>query len=298
MKNRVALMFAGLFPFISIALFAQETKTAEGAEDRVAGIHFAKGAAGGHPRTTSSPNMLYHNGPIMPAANVTAIYWGTTWSPTDEKITGMDVFYRGIGGSTYAATCNEYTDSKKNQVTSAISYQGHIIDSSPAPSNGNRTSVILAEVCKMIPRSQMVANAYYPVYIDNPRGTSNYCAWHSAGSCSGVTVQFAFFYKLDGDAGCDPQSTVTSNEGLAALANVSGHELSEARTDPRLNAWYDNGGGENADKCAWTFGTESLTFADGTQWKIQGNWSNKAYSAGTGYPNSSGQQGCIDGGHY
>ena len=25
-------------------------------------------------------------------------------------------------------------------------------------------------------------------------------------------------------------------------------------TDPQLNAWYDQQGDENADKCAWTFG--------------------------------------------
>jgi len=32
-------------------------------------------------------------------------------------------------------------------------------------------------------------------------------------------------------------------------------ELEEATTDPGLNAWYDVRGYENADKCAWSFGT-------------------------------------------
>ena len=31
--------------------------------------------------------------------------------------------------------------------------------------------------------------------------------------------------------------------------------LEEAATDPDLNAWFDTRGQENADKCAWTFGT-------------------------------------------
>jgi hypothetical protein len=31
------------------------------------------------------------------------------------------------------------------------------------------------------------------------------------------------------------------------------------------------------------------------QWKIQGEWSNAAYNAGTGYPNSAGQNGCLGG---
>jgi hypothetical protein len=113
-------------------------------------------------------------------------------------------------------------------------------------------------------------------------------------------VQFAFFFKLDGDAGCDPQDpSTTHSQGLEALANVSGHELSETLTDNHLDAWYDANGAENADKCAWTFGTAHLTFTNQSQWKIQGNWSNAAYDSPTrGYPNSSGQKGCIDGGNY
>jgi hypothetical protein len=110
-------------------------------------------------------------------------------------------------------------------------------------------------------------------------------------------VQFAFFFDLDGDAGCDPQDTSgLHSQGLAAIANVSGHELSEARTDPaNPGAWYDSSGQENGDKCAWTFGVPLVTFSNGTQWKIQGEWSNAAYNAGTGYPNSSGQKGCLSG---
>ena len=79
-------------------------------------------------------------------------------------------------------------------------------------------------------------NGYYPVYSDVKRGNAGYCAWHSAGSCgrtTSVPVQFAFFFNLDGDAGCDPQDTQTGHsQGLAALANVTAHELSEARSDP------------------------------------------------------------------
>ncbi len=82
---------------------------------------------------------------------------------------------------------------------------------------------------------------------------------------------------------------------------MSGHELSEARTDPSTvtatgaGAWYDGSGNENGDKCAWTFGAPLVTFSNGSQWKIQGEWSNAAYTAGTGYANSHGQLGCLSG---
>jgi hypothetical protein len=89
--------------------------------------------------------------------------------------------------------------------------------------------------------------------------------------CGGVPIQFGWFFNLDGDAGCDPGDTSgLHSEGLAALANVTGHELSETVTDPRNGGWYDSSGAENADKCAWHFnGLETL---GGTAWLIQGNW--------------------------
>ena len=46
--------------------------------------------------------------------------------------------------------------------------------------------------------------------------------------------------------------------------NVVSHEHQEAITDPNGNAWYDMRGYENADKCAWTFGTP-YTVANGSQ---------------------------------
>ena len=133
------------------------------------------------------------------------------------------------------------------------------------------------------------AGAYYPVYSDQPRGNAGYCAWHSSGTINGTQVQFGFFFNLDGDPGCDPQAPGSTghSQGLAALANVSGHELSEMLTDPRLNAWFDQQGAENADKCAWTF--ERPRHDRQQSWKIQGNWSNAAANARTGYANV----GCI-----
>jgi hypothetical protein len=77
---------------------------------------------------------------------------------------------------------------------------------------------------------------------------------------------------------------------------VTAHEISEARSDPASpSAWYDNSGQENGDKCAWAFNLPFVTFPNGTQWKMQGEWSNAAFTAGTGYPNLSGQDGCLDG---
>jgi hypothetical protein len=268
-------------------------------DDAPVRIHLTRDAAEEAARTPlarRTANMTWHGGTIMRSATVKSIFWGTKWGSSSfagDKISGLDSFYSGFNLSHYADTSDEYTGSN-GQVGSSIFTLAHVIDTSAA-SGGGSTSAILAEACKWF-TGPNDGTAYYAVYTDRPRGNAGYCAWHSWGTCGSTQVQFAFFWSLDGDPGCDPQATVSAeSQGLAALANVSAHELSEARTDPRGASWYDSRGAENGDKCAWTFNVPYVTFPNGTQWKLQGEWSNASYNAGTGYPNSSGQKGCLDG---
>jgi hypothetical protein len=303
---RTGALAAGLASVCALAAFVVASAQASPGQPALnvgppSGIVFAHGQGNGRPSGgTSSPDMTYHGGPVLTGgAAVTPIFWGTSWNATSDaggKIVGMQLFYRGVGGSAYAGTNTEYTDASGTHVSSSVSYNGYLIDNSAAPSKAPSTSTIQAEVAKEI--TNPVANGYYPVYVDTPRGHARYCAWHSYGTVNDVVVQFAFFFNLDNDPGCDPNSTVPNqSEGLKALGNVSGHELSETLTDPHVNAWYDGSGAENADKCAWTFGQPYLTLSNGTHWKIQGNWSNAAYDTNQGYT-SSGTfvRGCIDGG--
>ncbi|MBV9109664.1 MAG: hypothetical protein JO306_09690 [Gemmatimonadetes bacterium] len=60
------------------------------------------------------------------------------------------------------------------------------------------------------------------------------------------------------------------------------HEIEETTTDLMGNAWYDSAGNENADKCAWTWGTTYTTTNGGVanvnlggkDFLIQRNWLN------------------------
>ena len=183
--------------------------------------------------------MTYHGGVIMPPAVTENIFWGNSWGGySGDKITGLDLWYAGFSNSNYAKTSDKYTGSN-GQVGAITTHYSSVINTTAA-SGGNSTSAILAEVCKTITPDSS-GNGYYAVYTDLPRGNAGYCVWHSAGTCGITPVQFAFFWNLDGDPGCDPQDlSGRHSQGLAALANVSGHELSEARTDPaNPGAWYD-----------------------------------------------------------
>jgi len=294
----------------TISLSAQQSTVANSEpplkeENPPLGIHWAKGVL---PLglATASGDMLYNGGDIMPTAVTGAIFWGTSWASSTfrgDKVTGLDLWYTGFNGSNYAKASDEYTGLNNDQVSSSTSYIGHFIDTSSAPRHAPRTSTINTEVCNVLTAYGVtpVTNGYYAVYVDSKRGGAGYCAWHSWGICNGTNVQFAFSFNLDGDAGCDPRDTSgLHSQGLAALANVSGHELSEARTDPRGAGWFDSAGAENGDKCAWTFGAPLVSFSNGSEWKIQGEWSNQAFDGtytgtDTVYPNSSGQDGCLAG---
>jgi hypothetical protein len=283
------LLLASTIAVVALAVTAADAAGPSINAGPQAGIVWTHGLtnAAGHARRTSSPNLINHGGPVMTSTTeVYPIFWGTSFG--SDVISGIDSFYGGVGSTSYATTNTEYWNGSGQFVSPGVHANGHVTDPTAAPTQAPQTSAILAEVGRMYPRP--TANAYYPVYIDQPRGHAGYCAWHSAGTINGVNVQFAFFFKLDGDPGCDPQNPgTTQSEGLEALGNVSGHELSEMMTDPQLNAWYDSKGAENADKCAWTFG-KNLLDLHGTSWKIQGNWSNSAYDANGGYT-----RGCIDG---
>lgn len=254
------------------------------------GAHDAGAGRGG------SANMTWHNGGIMVTSDVTPIFWGTQWADStyvNDKETGLASFYTGYSSSNYAKTSDEYTGNN-GQVGPSLTLRNSLVDSGSSLTKAPSTTDILNEVAKEI--TNPVANGYYPVYTDLPRGNAGYCAWHSWGTIGSTPVQFAFFFDLAGDAGCDPGDTSgLHSQPLAALANVSAHELSEARSDPRGAGWFDRSGAENGDKCAWTFNVALVKFSNNSQWKVQGEWSNAAYNGGTGYPNRSGQRGCLDG---
>ncbi|MDR3414608.1 MAG: hypothetical protein P4L83_00345 [Nevskia sp.] len=251
----------------------------------------------------ASPNVDYHGGPILISTRVDAIFWGKSWPGyKGDKFSGIDTYYEGFGGSNYAKTVTEYTGTN-GAVSATVAYGTHYIDGS-ASISGDNGKAILAEVCKVIagehinPPTHSKRVGYYPVYTDYKRGNAGYCAWHASGTCGGTEVTFSYFFDPDGDDGCSNHDTSgLHSPGLSDLGNSSAHELSEARTDPyHGDGWYNNTSGkEVGDLCAHTFDVPLVTFTNGSQWKVQGEWSNRAYNSGTGYPNKDGQKGCLSG---
>ena len=246
-------------------------------EPPMLGIHWARGFTpfARVQGARNNPDMTYHGGVIMPSTVSEAIYWGPSWAHSTFVGIKLPASIPGTQVSVTPIT----PKLQMNTLAPMVRWDQQSL------------TTVIASTYPPLPMEARLPRLWRRYVKRSPTR----CV--TDGSCSGVTVQVAFFFNLDGDAGCDPQDTSgLHSQGLAALANVSGHELSEARTDPdNPGAWYDKRGQENGDKCAWTFHVPLVTFSNSTQWKIQGEWSNHAYNTGAGYPNSPSQKGCLDG---
>src|SRR5215831_5992256 len=100
MKNRIFVLGVVVFSLTTFhlaGLLAQDQRHGNGQSDPPAHVHWAKGEAPPSGGSGSSPNLTWHGGNIMQAANVVAIFWGKSWSTkAGDKISTMDAFYSGI----------------------------------------------------------------------------------------------------------------------------------------------------------------------------------------------------------
>ena len=247
---------------------------------------------------SDSAQLLFNRtgGDVLHSSKTVAIFWGPTWqNDTSDRISGIDQFFTNFGGSRNAGTANEYFDAGGN-VTATSTYFGHLMDASAPPNTALTANEIVAEACKMTNNSPD-PNAVYFVYTSTGAGKVDFCAWHTWGTCPNLAPILVAYEPNPDGAPCsvyDPKSG--HSPGLSSLALTSAHELLETVSDPRIASWGDFKGEENADKCAWRFPPVDdglSTLSDGSKWKLQMNWSNAAFKAGTGEPNKDGRKGCI-----
>ena len=234
-------------------------------------IHYQRGYA--KPGGGGGTNLVDHGGPVLPTSHTVAIWWGDqTQFPADAKA-GLDALLKGFGGSAFLGIEKQYMRGASIASTFLTNY----VDASAPPSRPPSTSTIVSEACSVINGNGLTADtsAIYFVFTSNFPGHTNYCAWHSYGTCNGVTIQVAYMPNTTGMAGCDPGDLYgcnTYSQGTRSIANVTSHEFAEAITDANASAWYDSSGAENGDKCAWTF-SSCVSLSTGS-WQLQQEWSN------------------------
>jgi len=261
----------------------------------------ARGGGQARPRGTG---ISYHGGPIIVSPQIATIYWssGTLFNggpapgtfgsgSNDGSLVGL--FLRSLGGTGYWNINSTYTNSAGQHVSNSLSYTQYWADNSGAPSSGATVSdaAVQAEVIRGFTTGALTYNAstLYAVFSGNGVNLgggfgTQYCAYHGNFNWNGHDVKYAVMpYNATYPSACTDGTGISPTSDFAAAAEVNtlAHETEETMTDEDLNAWYDSRGNENADKCAWNFGT-TKSGATGTynqtmggvNWMIQMNWVN------------------------
>jgi hypothetical protein len=245
--------------------------------------------------------IFYHGGPVLQPGTSSPIYSGgpnpgsTGNGSQDGSLVGF--FLRNLGGSPYFNINHTYTDGSGNLIANSVTYTGFWANNISVPSNGQ--SVSDGQMVAMLQSGFTSGALSYDastLYAIFTAGTVNlgggfgtqYCAYHTHGTVTigGVskTVLYAAMpYDYAYPTACSNNTTSPNNDpGADAEVNTLAHETEETTTDMLGNAWFDHRGYENADKCAWTWGTTYTTGngglanmnLGGKDFLVQRNWVN------------------------
>jgi hypothetical protein len=240
------------------------------------------------PSGGTTNGIISHGGPVMlGTVNVYYIWYGN-WSG-NSATTILTDFAQNLGGSPYWNINTSYTDPSGPAISNSLHYAGSTTDAyskGTVLADADVQAIVTAKIASnALPKD---TNGIYFVLTSADVNASSgfcsqYCGWHTHATISGSDIKYSFVGNPDRcPASCAAQTTSPNgNAGADGMASIIAHEAEEATTDPDLNAWYDRRGAENADKCAWTFGT---TYSAGgglanmklgtRDYYIQQNWVN------------------------
>ena len=241
---------------------------------------------------TMTPNITYHGGTIMSSLSAVYIIWYGNWKQSNgsdnsagqqiirdslyglsksggyTNITTGTLGYYNLGstGSTYvtqvsSAVQSEYIDSYSQGEKLSDSGVLKVVENAIAHGLGNSggTNTAHSDAIYLVLTSSDVS--------ETSGFCTRYCGWHTYTTYYGGTtpVKYAFIGNANRCLSACAAQTISpnSNAGVDAMVSVIAHELEESVTDPLLNAWYDSNGSENADKCAWTFGSSQTLLSGG-----------------------------------
>jgi hypothetical protein len=268
-------------------------------------VHIMPLDRGGGGVVAQSGPILYHGGPILVTTKVGSIYWATSTiynggpaagtkgaGTADHSLIGH--FLRNIGGSPHYNINTTYYDrvGAGHRVQNSVTYTQFWADNTGVPSSSGSTvsnSTIRSEIIKGFTQGKITFDPA-TIFVVFTKGNTNlgggfgsqYCAYHGTFSWNGKTILYAALpFDHQYVNGCtsrtkSPNNDQAADDEMSALV----HEIEESTTDYRLNAWFDASGQENADKCAFNFGTTYTTAnggkanvrLGGKDFMIQQNW--------------------------
>ncbi len=240
-----------------------------------------------------SNGITYHGGPLLGVTGgtpVTAYYiWYGNWSG-NSAVTILTDFMQNIAPSPYYNINTTYYNGSNAHVVNSVTYGGSTTDNysrgTTLSDSGVQGVVSDAITSGRLPNNP--AAVYFVLTSADVNESSGfctqYCGWHTYGTIAGSNIKYSFVGNPDRCPSACAAQTVSpnGNAGADGMASIIAHELEEAVTDPNINAWYQSRYQENADKCAWTFGSTTslpggavynMTLGS-RKYLIQQNWVN------------------------
>jgi hypothetical protein len=270
-------------------------------------LHEIRGAAKPVHGGGGGTGISYHGGPVLlTGTNVAAVYWSSSTIYTGGPNPGthgaaagdgslIGYFLSHLGGTSYFNINSTYTNGSGARIANVVNYTQFWANNTSAPS-GTQVVSDASMIAMLQSGFNSGALTYDPstLYAIFTAGKVNlgggfgsqYCAYHTHGTVkinnvSKTVLYAAMPYDAAYPSACAMGQNPNGDVGADAEVNTLGHETEETTTDMLGTAWYDNRGYENADKCAWTFGT--VSGAAGAEWNItigsknflvQQNWVN------------------------
>ncbi|HZS35818.1 MAG TPA: hypothetical protein VFF06_03280 [Polyangia bacterium] len=224
------------------------------------------GAAGIDCQPVDTTPIQWNGGPVIHGTvNVYLLYYGLSWTQSQTQI--LTNLAQSIGGSPYYNINTGYFDGS-GHAASSVRLAGAVYLNNLWKGNSISDDDVWGFVTNQFIWQQFSAdpNGLFLVLgdshtIETSGFCSSYCGWHSHGNYNGVDIKYGFIGNalacsnpsvcLCGNTASSPNNDV----GIDGMASVIAHELEETHTDPDGNAWYASDGAENADHCAWTYGS-------------------------------------------
>ncbi len=231
--------------------------------------------------------LIYHGGPIMQSSvTIYPIFWVPA-KLQNGHTTGMSAHYRAVETTMLGAFMSHGLGAihtqyyqKSGTTTTFIQNKGGLgtayLDTAAYPGSGCSDPAtpgaclsdaqIQAEVKKVMAAAHLTGglNKIFMVFTSSGEGSClnssscsyrQFCAYHSYFKVGTTPVVYAN-QPYGTTSGCQTSGAPSPNNDAVAdaAATAASHELSEAITDPELNAWFTSQGNENGDLCAYKYG--------------------------------------------
>jgi len=238
--------------------------------------------------------LVYHGGPVMQnGVTPYAIFWVPA-KLQNGATTAISAHYQTVQKNVLGDYMAHGIDNNNTQYTQQINFTGpktyiqnkgsaviSYIDTNPFPASGCVDTVtpgncitdaqLQAEITRVMTLKAWTGglNKIFFVFTSSGEGScadstnaqcsyTYYCGYHSyfLGGLTGTTPIIYANGPYGNLTNCQAPGTPSPNSDAVAdaAATLASHELTEAITDPELDAWYTAQGNEIGDLCAYDYG--------------------------------------------